>query len=197
MTDQQPDAEEDAVRILLRVFEERASESVRHEEEIDYKAQQEMEKTSRLMRVSIYIAFILTPIVFYLIGTLVLDMDDITDRVSEMAHDVTKMRRDFDQVSMLVGTMDDSVVKISRNIEVLTPMAGRVRGMHGDLHLMVDAMNGITQDVRQVDTLMTAMDYDMAQMNGVFGNLNLNVLRMGRDVHTLSNPMRMIPFIGR
>lgn len=197
MTDQQADSEDDAVRILLRVFEERASESVRHEEEIDYKAQQEMEKTSRLIRVSAYIAFLLTPIVFYLIGTLIRDMGVITNRVSEMAHDVTSMRRDFDQVSMLVGSMDDSVVEISRNIEVITPMAGRVRGMHGDLHLMVGAMNGITRDVRQVDALMTAMDYDMAQMNGVFSHLNLNVLRMGRDVHTLSNPMRMIPFLGR
>jgi methyl-accepting chemotaxis protein len=172
-------------------------ESVRREEEVDYKAQKEMEKTNGLMRFSIYIAFFLTPIVFYLIGTLILDMGVITDRVEEMAHDTTKMRGNFDQVTQLIGAMDNSVLQISHSIEVIPPMAERVGGMDNDVHLMVGAMNGITQNIQQVDVLMSAMDYDMAQMNGAFGRLNLNVFRMGHDVHTLSNPMRMIPFFSR
>ena len=197
MTEQQPDSQTDTARILLKIFEERGLESVRREEEVDYKAQKEMEKTNGLMRFSIYIAFVLTPIVFYLIGTLILDMGVITDRVEEMAHDTTKMRGNFDQVTQLIGAMDNSVLQISRSIEVIPPMAKRVGGMDNDVHLMVGAMNGITQNIQQVDVLMSAMDYDMAQMNGAFGRLNLNVFRMGHDVHTLSNPMRMIPFFGR
>ena len=197
MTEQQPDSQTDTARILLKIFEERGLESVRREEEVDYKAQKEMEKTNGLMRFSIYIAFVLTPIVFYLIGTLILDMGVITDRVEEMAHDTTKMRGNFDQVTQLIGAMDNSVLQISHSIEVIPPMAERVGGMDNDVHLMVGAMNGITQNIQQVDVLMSAMDYDMAQMNGAFGRLNLNVFRMGHDVHTLSNPMRMIPFFSR
>ncbi|MCG6861989.1 MAG: hypothetical protein LJE70_12015 [Chromatiaceae bacterium] len=197
MTEQQPDSQTDTARILLEIFEERGLESVRREEEVDYKAQKEMEKTNGLMRFSIYIAFFLTPIVFYLIGTLILDMGVITDRVEEMAHDTTKMRGNFDQVTQLIGAMDNSVLQISHSIEVIPPMAERVGGMDNDVHLMVGAMNGITQNIQQVDVLMSAMDYDMAQMNGAFGRLNLNVFRMGHDVHTLSNPMRMIPFFSR
>jgi hypothetical protein len=197
LTEQQPDSQTDTARILLEIFEERGLESVRREEEVDYKAQKEMEKTNGLMRFSIYIAFFLTPIVFYLIGTLILDMGVITDRVEEMAHDTTKMRGNFDQVTQLIGAMDNSVLQISHSIEVIPPMAERVGGMDNDVHLMVGAMNGITQNIQQVDVLMSAMDYDMAQMNGAFGRLNLNVFRMGHDVHTLSNPMRMIPFFSR
>jgi len=197
LTEQQPDSQTDTVRILLKIFEERALESVGHEEEIDYKAQKEMEKTNGRVRFLIYIAFFLTPIVFYLIGTLILEMGVITDRVEETAHDTTKMRGNFAQVTELIGAMDNSVLEISRNMEVIPPMAGRVRGMDNDVHAMVGAMNGITQNIQQVDAVMITMDSGMAQMNGAFSHLDLNVFRMGRDVLTLSNPMRMIPFFSR
>ena len=50
--------------------------------------------------------------------------------------------------------------------------------------------------MQQIDQTLAGMDFDMAQMNNVFGHLNLNVFSMGRDVNTMSTPMRMFPFFG-
>lgn len=197
MTEQQPPPEPDAVTILLNVFKDRMTDSVKSEEDMDYKAQQAMHKTHKITHFSLYAAFILTPVIFYLIGTLVLDMSTITNRMEVMAADVAAMKSDFDQVSAVMTAIDTSVVNMSRNIAVIPDMDTQVAGMNQDFTLMVGAMGGITPDVNLIDRLLSGMDYDMAQMNNLFGHLNHNVFFMGRDVNTLSSPMRMMPFFGR
>ena len=87
MADQPVNPAPDAAAILLKIFEERMTDSVKTEEEMDYKAQQAGQKTHKITQFAMYSAFT-PPVIFYLIGTLVLDMGVITDRMSVMAEDV-------------------------------------------------------------------------------------------------------------
>jgi len=197
MTEQSEPGEQDTATLLLKVFEERMTESVATEEEMDYRAQQSAQQTQKITKISLYVAFIFTPVIFYLIGTLVLAMGTITDRMKMMAEDVGSMKHDFDQVSALMKGMDASVVNMSNNIKVIPEMATQVAGMNGNFTEMVGAMQRITPEVGNIDHLLGGMDKNMDHMNGLFGHMNRNVLFMSRDVNTLSSPMRMIPFFGR
>lgn len=164
---------------------------------MDYTARQAMKKTHKITLFGLYTAFILTPVMFFLIGTLLLDMGTITNRMAVMADDVAAMKRDFDQVSTVMTSIDKSVVNMSNNIAVIPVMDEQLVGINRNFTLMTGAMGEVTQDVTEIDRLLGRMDYDMAHMNNLFSYMNHNVLFMGRDVNTLSSPMRMMPFFER
>lgn len=197
MSAQQGVNESEAVSLILKIFEERTAESVSTEEEIDYREQKAAQKTQRITRIALVISFLLTPVIFSLIATLVFDMGEITDRMQKMSGYVASMREDFTEVAGLMTNMDASVTRMSTNISVIPSIDTQVAGMDENFTQMVAAMQGITPNVTQIDQNLTVMEQDMVQMNSLFGQLNYSVLSIGQDVNQMSKPMRfMPPFFG-
>lgn len=187
-----------SIALMLKVFEERGKQSVKDEEDMDFHAQQEMEKTQRIRRFSLYLAFGLTPLICILIATLVFDMGKITNNMQKMQGNISQMQNDFEHVTTLVGNMDSSVSQISQKMAVMPQMHTDVAGMEGNFQQMTTAMRGITPNVGEINRLLAYMERDMAQMDALFGHLNYSVLFMGKNVDTLSGPMKVMkPFFGR
>ena len=139
---------------------------------------------------------LLTPVVFFLIGSLVLSMGVITDRMGVMAENVAGMRGNFDETTARMDDIDRSVAHMTHNVAFIPGMERDMLRMRHDFSDMTGTMNGLSPNMQQIDQTLAGMDFDMAQMNNVFGHLNLNVFSMGRDVNTMSTPMRMFPFFG-
>jgi hypothetical protein len=197
VNDEEEPRESDAATVLLRVFEERTRQSVLEEEKIDFDAQRVWQRTNRITLTSVVSAIALTPFIFYLIGTLMSDMGTISEQMGIMRDDVAAIKTDFDEVAVLMSGMDNAVSNMTHSIEVVPLMSTEAAGMNNNFSLMVGAMNGITPNVSEIDRLLAVMDYDMAHMSNLFDHINRHVLFMGRDVNTMSGPMRMMPFFGR
>lgn len=183
----------DATTLLLRVFEERIAESVRADETMDFDAQKVMLRTQRISRIAQGVAFIMTPVIFYLIGSLVLDMGTITDRMGQMSTHVSTMDNDFKEVSALMHAMDASVVNMSNNISVIPAINTQIAAMDTNFSQMTVSMQGIAPSVGEINRMLSIMEQDMAQMDALFGHLNYSMLFMGRNVNTMSRPMRWMP----
>jgi hypothetical protein len=199
MTDSKEDhtISDDAQLLTFKIIEERLRETVQREEEIDYKSAKDNLRTQQIGRGALLVVLALTPPVFYLIWSLVLSMGIITDRMQAMRDDVSGMRTNFDEVSVRVAQIDDSVGNMSGNISVLPPMEERVAGMRRDYDQITGAMGTISPNVSTIDNTLFVMDQNMARMNYFFGFINRDVFRMQRNVNQMSSPMRMIPFIGQ
>ncbi len=197
MTVQTPASEEDPTLLIFRIIQDRLRASVAREEEIDYRRVQDIRRTFWVARTSLFIVMVLSLPVFYLIWTLVGAMGTITERMEQMQVQVSTMRRDFDEVSQLIRTIEGSVAQMRQHIAVIPPMERRLFRMREDFDVMAVAMNqGITPHVVTIDQILAAMEINMAQMNQAFGVVNLHVFRMQKEVNTMSSPLRMMPFIG-
>lgn len=179
--------------LILQVFEERTAESVQNDEEMDYEAQNAMISTQRISRIALIVSSLLSIAVFYLIGTLVLSMGKITERMQVMTENVAFMDEDFNEVSNLMRKLDSSVIHMSSNISGIPVLGTHVTLIDENFVQMVGAMNGIRPGVGEIDQLLSVMERDMKQMNSVFDQLNYTVGFMARDVNTLSAPIRMMP----
>ena len=189
--------EEDSSLLIFRIIQARLQASVAQEEEIDYCRVQASRRTFWISRISLAVVMVLSLPVFYLIWTLVDAMGTITVRMEQMKVQVATMRRDFDEVSQLIQTIEGAVANMRQNIAVIPPMEKRLFQMREDFDVMAVAMNrSITPHVVSIDQILAVMEANMAQMNQAFGFVNLDVFRMRKNVNTMSSPLRMMPFIG-
>ena len=188
---------EDPSLLIFRIIQERLQAAVARGEEIDYRRVQDSRRTFRIARISLAAVMVLSLPVFYLIWTLVGAMGTITERMEQMKVQVATMRRDFDEVSQLIQSIEGSVANMRQNIAVIPPMEKRLFQMREDFDVMAVSMNqGITPHVVSIDEILAVMEPNMAQMNQAFGLVNLDVFRMRKDVNTMSSPLRMMPFMG-
>lgn len=178
---------------FLEIFKERANDAVKADEEIDYRAQKSMQHAEWIRHISFAFSLLLTPIVFYLIMSLVLDMGKITERMASMKDDISTMNDDFSNVSSLMEQMDQSINHMNQNVTVIPPMYQYVNTMEQDFGQMLTAMQTIQPNVHHINGFLSVMYQDMYQMNQQFSYLNYNVYRMQDDVDNMSAPMRMIP----
>jgi hypothetical protein len=195
-TETSQDSSESPVAYALQILEERLEEAVRREEDVDFEGQRTARVTQMISQGALYVSFLLAPVVFYLIFSLILSMGVITDRMEVMKNQVVGMRGNFDQVTERMAAIDQSVGHMTGNVAEMPGMEQHMQQMRGDFAVMTRAMEGIAPDMQVIDQTLARMDVDVAQMNNVFGHLNLNVFSMGRDVNTMSSPMRMLPFFG-
>jgi hypothetical protein len=191
-----PDPPSAPVLRALGILEARLVAAVGPEEDLDYHAQRTARATQLISYGALGIAMLLTPVIFYLIGSLVLSMGVITDRMGVMSENVAGMRGNFDETTARMGDIDRSVAHMTQNVAYIPGMERDMLRMRHDFSAMTETMSGLSPNMQQIDLTLAGMDYDMAQMNTVFGHLNLNVFSMGRDVNTMSGPMRMFPFFG-
>ncbi len=187
----------DSSLLIFRIIEQRLSEAVTREEDIDFRGVRDSRHTFLIGRTALIITMLLAPPVFYLIWTLVGDMGLITERMEHMKVQVAEMRQDFDEVALRMDRIDGAVSKMSRSIAVIPPMEQRLAGMRGDFDVMTEAMGGITPNVTNIDKILGVMDRDMAEMNTAFGFVNRDVFQMRHNVNQMSSPMRMFPFFGQ
>ncbi|MGV6809615.1 MAG: hypothetical protein ACWA5U_07040 [bacterium] len=178
---------------FLEIFKQRANEAVKADEDMDYKAQKSMQHAEWIRHIAFAIALLLTPIIFYLIMALVLDMGKITERMGSMQSDIATMNNDFSKVSSLMNEMDQSIMQMNNHVKVIPPMGQNVKGMETEFGQMVTAMQTIQPNVHQINGFLSIMYQDMSQMNQQFSYLNYNVYQMQDDVDTMSAPMRLIP----
>jgi hypothetical protein len=188
--------EDSPVIQALKILEGRMEEAVRREEDVDFEGQRAAKVTQVISQMAVYASFFLTPVIFYLIFSLILSMGVITDRMQVMADKVGGMRGNFDDVAQRMAAIDVSVTHMEGNVAHMPGMEKRMHQMRGDFDQMTETMNGIAPNMRDIDWTLGGMGRDMAQMNQVFGHLNLSVFSMGHDVNTMSGPMRMLPFFG-
>ena len=185
-----------AVVRALSVLEGRLAAAVRREEDLDYQGQRTARTTQIISHTALGLAMLLTPVVFYLIGSLVLSMGVITDRMGVMSENVAGMRGNFDETTARMGDIDTSVAHMAGNVAYIPGMERDMLRMRHNFADMTATMDVLAPNMQQIDQTLAGMDFDVAQMNNVFGHLNLNVFSMGRDVNTMSSPMRMFPFFG-
>jgi hypothetical protein len=191
-----PDPSAAPVLRALGILEARLMAAVGPEEDLDYQGQRTARTTQVISQIAFGIAMLLTPVVFFLIGSLVLSMGVITDRMGVMAENVAGMRGNFDETTARMDDIDRSVAHMTHNVAFIPGMERDMLRMRHDFSAMTGTMNGLSPNMQQIDQALAGMDFDMAQMNNVFGHLNLNVFSMGRDVNTMSTPLRMFPFFG-
>lgn len=182
--------------VALRVLEGRLADAVQREEEVDFQGQRAARTTQLITQGAQVALVVLGPIVFYLIFSLIQSMGIITDRMGAMAVKVAGMRTSFDETTERMDRIDGSVRHMTVNVSYIPGIEKDMQGMRRDFSVMTQTMNGLAPDMRAIDQTLAGMDQDLAQMNAVFSHMNSNVFSIGRDVNTMSGPMRMFPFFG-
>ena len=195
-TETLPDPEPSPVMHALRVLEGRLAEAVQREEETDFQGQRAARTTQVISQIAQVSLIVLTPIIFYLIFSLILAMGIITDRMGAMAVKVAGMRVSFDETTERMDGIDRSVVHMTGNVGHIPGMEQDMQRMRRDFAAMTETMNALAPNMQVIDQILAGMDFDVAQMNQVFGHVNSNVFSIGKDVNTMSTPMRMFPFFG-
>ncbi|WPL11136.1 hypothetical protein Thiosp_00864 [Thiorhodovibrio litoralis] len=181
----------------LSIINERLEQTVKQEEDVDFRHSQSNQRTQLIGRVASIIMLVLTPPVFYLIWTLVGAMGVITERMGNMYGEIDAMQEDFSQVALHVSTIDTAVGRMRDHMSVMPPLEIKLRQMRGDIDLITGAMGDISPNVSGIGETVGGIDHNMIEMNQAFGLLNRDMFIMRRNVNQMSSPMRMMPFFGQ
>lgn len=151
-------------------------------------------QTNFIIRISILIAMLLTPFLFYMIYTLTFDMSKISLMMVQMDTNMQGMRENFEVVTDNVTAMEQHVSHMSQAVASLPHMDHTVVGMRDTLHQMTDKMQQMQGRMGNMDGSMQSITQNVSSMNNVFSHMNQAVLFMQHNVETLSRPARMMPF---
>jgi hypothetical protein len=181
----------------FHIINGRLAQTVKDEEDVDYRHSQCNQRTQLIGRVSTILMLLLTPPVFYLIWTLVGAMGVITERMGNMYGEIHAMTEDFHEVSARVASIDSAVGQMRNHMGVMPPMDLKLRHMHEDIDLITGAMGDIAPDVGGIGQIIGGIDQHMGEMNQAFSVINRDMFFMRKNVNQMSSPMRMMPFFGQ
>jgi len=120
----------------------------------------------------------------------------MTDTMTEMNESLKGAVADAHVMAQYMGTMTDSMVRITMTMDTMTETIGSMDGaigvMAGEIGTMDEAVGLMAGDIDRMEKGVTSMSGSIYGMNAAMNRMTMDVGRMG---NAFSNPMSMMfPF---
>lgn len=115
----------------------------------------------------------------------------LSHQIPDATAAVTGLNEHFARVADNMDQMERSVRVIDQGMQTLPQIIGHVDDIHGGIAFMSGDVSEIASAITDIDTSVGTMQSSLADMRQSFQIMDQTVLRMGRDVNHMSQPMRM------
>ncbi|OQW94213.1 MAG: hypothetical protein BWK79_07020 [Beggiatoa sp. IS2] len=152
------------------------------------------QRTTYLLRFGMIGLLLLAGTLFYLIITLTENMNNITLRVTEVAHSMEK-------IDKKLATVADGMQVVKQSMDQLGVQLGVMPTLNTTVATIGHEILNVRQDINHISTNMSfirgsigMMSNDIAGMNYQFTGVNNRLGMMGYDINKATAPIRFFPF---
>jgi uncharacterized protein YoxC len=152
------------------------------------------QRTTYLLSFGMIALLLLAGSLFYLIITLTANMNNITLKVTEVAHSMEKIDKNLVVVAQGMQVVKQSMDHLGSQLGTMSNLNTTVATIGNEILNVRQDINHISMDMSYIRGSIGMMSNDIAGMNYQFTGVNSRLGMMGYDINRATGPLRMFPF---